>query len=143
MKKKGITISSLIVYLVLFFLFTSFVVMVSSNINNKVFRDRASVQMQKNAAKTMTFFLNSAKNSADVNEIGNAIVFSNNDEYTYKENKLFKNDKIILRDLEKYEYSITDINETKKIISLKVKFKKYTKELEKTFEFTVGGGVYE
>ncbi len=143
MNKKGVTVSSLIVYVVLFYLFTSFVVMISSNINNKIFSDRANVQMNKDATKTITFFLNSAKNSYDVNEIGGELVFANNDEYTYKNERLYKNDKLILRDVKNFEYSITEITPKKKVISVSVDFEKYTKKLSKTFEFTVGGGVYE
>lgn len=143
MKKKGITVSTLIVYVVLFYLFTTFVVMISSNINNKIFLDRGKIQNQRNASKSIAYILNSSKNSSDVNEISSKIVFSNNDEYMYKDNCLYKNDKIVLRDLEKFEYSIADIAPKKKSLNVTLKFKKYTQELEKTYQFIIGGGVYE
>lgn len=141
--KKGITVASLIVYVVLFFLFTSVVVMISSNINNKIFSDRANINNYKNSAKAMTYVLNSAKNSKDATEIDERLVFSNNDEYVYKNNTLYKNDKVILRDITNFEYSITDISNNKKNVNVTFRFKKYTKELEKTYNFIVGGGVYE
>ena len=45
--KKGVTLISIVIYLVLFFTFTVFATSVSSNINRNVFMDKGSVEVEK------------------------------------------------------------------------------------------------
>ncbi|MEG0073281.1 MAG: hypothetical protein RR922_05345 [Clostridia bacterium] len=139
MKKKGVTLSALLVYVVLFYLFTMTATMISSNINNKIFKDRAKVYNYKNSEKTMAYLIESTRNSSSVDVISNKLVFANNDEYKIVNNTVYKNDKVILRDVEKFEYSTADISKYKQQVSINIVFKKYTQKLEKNFNFVVGG----
>ncbi len=142
MKKKGITMTSVVVYVALFFVFTSIAVAISSSMNYEALNEKGNIINNKNIQKLQFNLLNSAKNSIEVFEINGKIVFSNNDEYYYDNQKkrIIKNDATLIQDVENFE--IVDLDsenfDKEKSLCVRVKLKKYGIEKEEELIFSVG-----
>ena len=83
MNKKGITMTSIVVYVMLFFIFTSVAITISTNINFEALSEKGNIINNKNIQKLQFNLLNSAKSSSNVYNISGKVVFSNNDEYYF------------------------------------------------------------
>lgn len=153
--KKGISMVSMLVYVVLFFSFSAFAVGISTNMNYKTLSEKGEIINNEHLQKLQYNLVNSAKNSNNIEEISGKIVFSNNDEYYFNEidNKLYKNGGIIATDVEAFSViNITDLDSvpegfTTKIdsnidyICFEVVFNKYGQTLTKKLFITVGDGI--
>ncbi len=152
MKKSGITMVSIIIYVMLFFVFTTFAILISSNMNYKTLSDKGDLYINEQFQKLQYNLVKSSTNSEYITKINNKIVFSNNDEYTYNTEKkqILKNGGIIAGNVESFNILETtnltnkpenfdyNIDENKTNILIEVKFKKYGKE-KKAQIFVVAG----
>lgn len=153
--KKGFTLVSLVLYVMLFFTFTVFATAISTNLNHKVLSEKGRVIVNENYIKLYTNLINSAKKSNSVDIIDNKIVFSNGDLYEYNsDNKeLLKNSGNLAQNME--SFSVTDLAsvlgssnnindiDLAKCFSLNVTFKKYNEVISKDIIVTVGDDLYE
>lgn len=124
--KKGITMTSIIIYVILFFLFTIAVTVITSNFNSKLFKDRG-LSININSFNKLEYnLLKSGNESNLVNIIDNDLVFSNNDNYIYNIEKgtIKKNGGIITSNIIKYTQEIQD-SDNGKLLTIKIKFEKY------------------
>lgn len=142
MKKSGITMVSIIIYVMLFFVFTSFAILISSNMNYKTLSDKGEIYINEQNQKLQYNLVKSSTNSEYITKINNKIVFSNNDEYTYNAEKkeVLKNGGVIASSVESFNILETtnltnkpenfdyNIDSNKTNILVEVKFKKYSKE---------------
>ena len=152
--KKGVTLISIVIYLVLFFTFTVFATSVSSNINRNVFMDKGSVEVEKEYSKLYINMFSSAKESELYyivqKQSGTNINFSNGDSYLFDLDNgiIYKNEGILIENLKGFsiikleESSNTNLSSEvlKKSESLcfKVSFEKYDQFLERQIVVTVG-----
>ncbi len=152
--KKGITLVSIIIYMVLFFTFTVFAISVSSNLNRNVLMDKGSAEIEEEYSKLYINMFSSAKNSNSYNisskSEGKVISFSNGDSYLFDVYKgyVYKNEGILCRDLN--QANIIESTElvgttlTQNVLSnlnslcLNVSFGKYSQILEREIVVTVG-----
>lgn len=144
MNKKGITMTSIVVYVMLFFIFTSVAITISTNINFEALSEKGNIINNKNIQKLQFNLLNSAKSSSNVYNISGKIVFSNNDEYYFDSTKreILKNDTTIIKDVEKFNIIsssefVENVNENKSV-SVEVMLKKYGNEKIEKMIFSVG-----
>ena len=128
--KKGVTLTSLVIYLVLFTIFTVFTMNISTNINESLFNDRGEAINYSNLVKLKANIETSALNSNDVLTLDNKITFSNGDEYQYNENggNIKKNGGILCTNINSFNVSILEQNSSKKI-DINVGFSKYLNEV--------------
>lgn len=153
MNKKGISLMSMVVYVVLFFAFSAFAVGMGLNMNYKNLAQKGKIWVNEQAQKLQYNMLNSAKSSTTIDHISGRVVFSNNDEYAYDSEKkvIYKNDGILVTDVEDFKIlSINDLTGTpstfnslttdreKDYSCISVKFKKYGQEFETQIFVTVG-----
>lgn len=152
MKKSGLSMTSMALYVVLFFVFTTFAITISSNMNYKTLSDKGDIWINEQYDKLQMNMLNSAKQSNEVNNINGRVVFSNNDEYIfdYTSNRVLKNGGIIAMDITVFE--IIDVssldnkpNDFKsnldndiQNISLNIELKKYGQEKKTQMFLSVG-----
>lgn len=108
MKKAGLSMTSMVIYVALFFAFSAFAVAISTNYNYQTLNEKGCMWVNEQFDKLQYNLLKSAKQSERVSIIADKIVFSNNDEYVYdSENKrVLKNGGIIAMDVE--SFSIID-----------------------------------
>ena len=101
---------SMIIYVVLFFVFSAFAVSLSSNINYQTLSQKGLVYSNEQLQKLQYNMLFSAKNSISIDNISGKIVFSNNDEYTYDSTnkKIYKNGGVLVSEVE--SFNIIDVS---------------------------------
>lgn len=144
MNKKGITMTSIVVYVMLFFIFTSVAITISTNINFEALSEKGNIINNKNIQKLQFNLLNSANSSSNVYNISGKVVFSNNDEYYFDSTKreILKNDTTLIKDVEKFNIIsssefVENVNENKSV-SVEVMLKKYGNEKIEKMIFSVG-----
>ena len=152
--KRGVTLISIIIYLILFTTFTVFAMSVNSNMNRNVFMDKGSIEVENEYSKLYTNMFTSAKNSTSYytssKETVTVINFSNGDYYIFDttNNCVYKNDGILCNNLitfelsEVHNISTTTLAENVLIEShslcVEVSFKKYDQILDRAIVVTVG-----
>lgn len=153
--KKGFTVVSLVLYVMLFFTFTVFATAISTNLNHELLSEKGRVIVNESYIKLYTNLINSAKKSHSVDIIENTIIFSNGDIYEYNlDNKeISKNSGDLVYNMESYAVSnlgdilgvSNDINDIDlvKCFSINVSFKKYNETITKDIVITVGDELYE
>lgn len=138
--KSGITLASLVIYIVLFTSFTVFVSFTSTNMNERLFDNRGEAVNYSNLNKLQYNLENSSLESQDVVVTSNEISYSNGDTYVYNETDkvIYKNGGILCLNVESFTTSLeTGIN-TKKI-TVDVSFNKYLNIMAKTIITCVEG----
>ena len=102
MNKKGITMTSVVIYVILFFIFTSVAITISANMNYEALSEKGDIINNKNIQKLQFNLLNSAKSSNSVFNIEGRVVFSNNDEYYFDNTKgeIVKNNTTLIKNVE-------------------------------------------
>jgi len=138
--KKGITMTSIIVYVILFFIFTTTVTIIASNFNTKLFVDRG-LSIDTNSLNKLQYnLLMSSEDSnlvdiigGEINSygelIGGELVFSNNDSYIYDKDSgvIRKNGGILVSNVIFYSATVAN-GDNGKLLTIHVKFKKYLHE---------------
>lgn len=139
-KKRGITLASLVIYIVLFTSFTVFVSITSTNMNEKLFDNRGEAINYTNLNKLQYNLENSSLESQDVVVTPNSISYSNGDNYVYNESDkvIYKNNGILCLNVENFTVTIDTGVDTKKV-TVAVSFNKYLNILEKTVITCVEG----
>ncbi len=142
-KKRGITVTSLVIYVVLFFMFSFLVTTVTANINKTMFVKRGKIYNVKNTSKLNSYLVTSAKKSDDVYKIDDRLIFNNNDEYVFDSNKkcILKNDKIIVKGVTKFNSTVESTHNNIKQVGVEVEFEKYLVKRQEKYIFAVRGGV--
>lgn len=87
MKRKGISLLSVVIYVVLFFTFMSFATIIATNMNYTSLTYKGRVLNSENFEKLQYNLINSAKASTSIENINGNIVFSNGDSYIYDAEK--------------------------------------------------------
>ena len=155
MYKNGISMITLIIYVVLFFVFSAFAVTMGTNINYQTLVQKGSVYVNEQMQKLQYNLVFSAKNSKTVDNISGRIVFSNNDEYYYDSvnKKIYKNGGVLVDEVESFrvltagelndvpEYFLQDLDPNIDNLCVEVKFKKYGKELSSKLFVSAGDGL--
>ena len=92
-KKSGVTLASLVIYIVLFTSFSIFIAATSANMNNKLFDNRGEAINYSSLNKLQYNIENSSLNSNNVSLVSDALTYSNGDSYSYdsEKNVVYKN----------------------------------------------------
>ena len=136
--KRGITVSSLVLYVVLFFAITTFLSIVYSNMNETLFNNRGMALNYTMLNKLEYNITDSALQSVDIVAEENVITFSNGDKYYYDSTKdiVILNNGILCTSVSKFEPTVTVQNDVKKL-TINLTFNKYMAELNKTIVSSV------
>lgn len=151
-KRAGLTLSSIVIYVVLFFAFSVFAVSMSTNMNYKSMSEKGNIYIHEQFEKFQYNMLSSAKKSISVDEIYGKVVFSNDDEYSFDSSKkaILKNGGILIDSVE--DFNIVDFDDVQDIpetflnnedknasnICCEITLKKYGKQITKNLVVTIG-----
>lgn len=133
--KRGITVTSIIVYVILFFAFTTIATLISSRINKNLFNDRGNAINISSVNKLEYNFLESAINSYEVSLVSeenkDILTFSNSDEYVFdNETKIiYKNGGKLVKFVKEYDVEIEN-----NVIEINLTLNKYTNEISRTIK---------
>lgn len=138
-KKSGITITSLIIYVVGLTLFLSFITTISVVFSSSFFQKQGELIISKEMFKINMYFSELAKDSTDASNIGEKLVFNNGDYLSYDGKNILKNDKKILGNVSNILYNVSEKNGFK-VLTITVTFSKYRMEVVKQYNFVLGRG---
>lgn len=130
--KKGITLSSLVIYIVLFSVFTVFVSTTYSNMNDNLLSSRGQAINYASLNKLQENIENSSIESESVLVTDSSISYSNGDTYVYNlEDKcITKNGGVLCTNVDSFTVTVAK-TEGMIRVSITVKFNKYLSELER------------
>lgn len=136
--KKGVTLTSLVIYVLLFATFTVFVASTYSNMNDKLFANRAKAFNYSSLNKLQENIENSSMQSESVLSDTNTISFSNNDKYVYDSANrcITKNGGILCTNVKSFTINQTNSNGINNI-QISVVFEKYLNELSRSIVCSV------
>lgn len=162
MRRKGLSLISIVIYVALFFAFMTFATIISTNMNYTSLSYKGQVINVENFEKLQYNMLNSAKSSISVDKIGESIVFSNEDEYVYDsgEKKILKNDSVLVSNVISFDVVNIDeldnvpdsffqkendeyinIDNSKQYVCINITFEKYGVQTTSQLFVTVGDDV--
>lgn len=124
--KRGITVSSLVLYVVLFFGITTFISILYTNMNETLFNNRG-VALNYTALNKLEYNLVKSSNSSNNITIKNDVIeFSNGDKYYYADDKdmIILNNGVLCTSVAAFEPNLNEVNGTKKL-QINVTFNKY------------------
>lgn len=136
--KKGITMASLVIYVVAFSAITVVLSLIYNNMNDTLFFNRGR-SINYTALNKLEYNMEySASLSTDVEVTADSIIYSNGDKYTYYKNEkiIMLNDGIFCTDVTKFEPVLTEGNEAI-LVRLNITFKKFSNELNKVIVSSV------
>lgn len=139
MKKSGITMVSIVMYVVIFFALTAIATSVTMAMNSNSLKDKGTIYIQESEIKLKNNLLNSFENSDNITKINNKLVFSNNDEYYYdpQTKTIYKNGGILIQNVEYMTFTLAN---NKGFISLNVNASVVKYNQEKEIIFITGKG---
>ena len=151
-KRSGITLTSIVIYVALFFVFTVFAVAMSTNMNYRALDEKANIYIHEQFCKLEYNMVSSAKASNSVDNVTGYFVFSNNDEYKFDSEKkaILKNDGVLVKSVENFRVidtnklenvdseTVSNIDNDLEYVCLEITFKKYGKQIVKQLFVTVG-----
>lgn len=131
--KKGVTLTSLVVYVLLFATLTVFVANTYTNMNDKLFENRAKAFNFSSLNKLQENIENSSIESESALSDSNTISFSNNDKYVYDNASrcITKNGGILCTNVKSFTINQTNLNGVNNI-QISVVFEKYLTELSRS-----------
>lgn len=137
-KKRGITVTSIVLYVILFFLFTSVTTVISSRFNKNLFNDRGNAINVTAINKLEYNLLNSANNSYMASKVVNGnkttITFSNSDTYVFDldDKVIYKNGGKLIKHIKACE-----INYNNELVDIDITLNKYTNEVTRNIKINV------
>lgn len=138
--KRGVTLVSLVIYIILFTTITVFVSFTSNSMNEKLFDSRGEAINYESLNKLQYNLENSALDSDDVLVNSNEINYSNGDSYVYDqaEKIIYKNGGILCLNVDEFEVGSEKGVGTQKV-TVSVTFTKYLHTISKTIITCVEG----
>lgn len=139
--KKGITVTSLVIYVVSFFTLLTITLSFNTNMTKLNFNKRGLINNYKDVGIVNVNLLKSSKESKEAYKLGDSLVFSNDDEYFWDKNsqKLYKNKKLLCKNVKDFTYSINEESNKTKKIALFISYNNYNKEERVEMQFSFGG----
>jgi len=136
--KRGITVSSIVVYVILFFAFTTITTVISSRFNKNLFNDRGTAINITAINKLEYNLLSSSNESHNVETVVNGnkttVTFSNGDVYVFDldNNTIYKNGGKLVEFVIKCDVTVVD-----KILNLDITVNKYTNQIERNIKINI------
>lgn len=136
MKKTGITMASLVVYVTLLAAFTGVALTVSNNLSNSVFADKGIAQDMTNYEKVLYYLNKSAMESTSATVNSTTVTFSNGDTFSFDTTKseLYMNNGVLCKNVS--SFAIGDIENN--LVDIEITLKKYTHSMSRTITLYVG-----
>lgn len=136
MKKSGITMATLVIYVVLLATFTGVALMVSNNLSDTVLGDKGIAISMTNYEKVLYYLNKSAEESASATVTATTITFSNGDIFEYNSGKgeLKLNGGVLCKNVSEFNIGSIESN----LLNVGVSFKKYTNTMTRNVILNIG-----
>lgn len=136
MKKSGITMATLVIYVVLLATFTGVALVVSNNLSDTVLGDKGIAISMTNYEKALYYLNKSAEESTSATVTATTITFSNGDvfEYNSEKGELKLNGGVLCKNVSEFDIGSIENN----LLNVGVSFKKYTNAMTRTITLNIG-----
>lgn len=136
-KRSGLTMTSIVMYVVIFFALTILATGVTMAMNSNSLQDKGKIYVEEENLKIKKNIKLSLDNSQNVYKIEDKLIFSNGDEYFFDNTTrtLYKNGGVLSQNLLSFEISIKEKNNITYGVNIKYSIEKYNQN--KTFEFSL------
>lgn len=136
-KKSGLTMTSIVMYVVIFFALTILATGVTMAMNSNSLQDKGKIFVEEENLKIKKNIKLSLENSKNVYKIGDKLIFSNGDEYSFDNSTriLYKNGGILSQNLLSFEINIKEKMNVTYGVNVKYTLEKYNQN--KSFEFSL------
>lgn len=136
MKKSGITMATLVIYVVLLATFTGVALMVSNNLSDTVLGDKGIAISMTNYEKVLYYLNKSAEESTSATVTATTITFSNGDifEYNSEKGELKLNGGVLCKNVSEFNIGSIENN----LLNVGVSFKKYTNTMTRNVILNIG-----
>lgn len=135
--EKGITLTSLVVYIIVATLIISTMAMVSTFFFNNVSLVKDQEKYAPEFNKFAMFFVEDVKGNKQATVTTNKVIFADGNTYTYDSNeaKIYRNDTVIAKNVELISFTLTQEtstknNTTKNIITVKFVMGEFNKTMD-------------
>lgn len=130
--EKGVTLTSLVAYIVVFVIIIGMITTISSHFYKNVLQMKEAPQYIDEFNKFSMFFIADVKNNTNITSASNSkIEFGDGTIYSFKDNSIYRNDKKIAKYVKQINFKGSDYtvnNFTKKIVNVNAEFGKKVKQ---------------
>lgn len=139
--EKGITLTTLVAYMVVFTIIIGMVTTISSHFYKNVGQIKEAPQCIAEFNKFSMFFIVDVKKNTEIISISNSrIQFGDGTTYVYENNKIYRNTEPIAKNVQQFSFTsseYTENNFTKKIINVNAKFGKNNETITRNIDFVL------
>lgn len=135
-RKKGITMMSIVVYVILLAAFTGITLAASNNLSNSFFLDKGVAQNMTHYEKTLYYLNKSALESDQVIVDNKSITFLNGDVFKYDETRkeITLNGGVLCKNVSSFDVENLGDN----LLNIYITYNKYTHSMDRTITIYVG-----
>lgn len=139
--EKGVTLTSLVAYIVVFVIIIGMITTISSHFYKNVLQMKEAPQYIDEFNKFSMFFIADVKNNTNITSASNSkIEFGDGTIYSFKDNSIYRNDKKIAKYVKQINFKGSDYtvnNFTKKIVNVNAEFGKKSETITRNIDFVL------
>ena len=139
--EKGITLTSLVIYIIVFMIILTIMTTISSHFYENVSKIKDSQRYISEYNKFSMFFIIDVKRNTDITSINSyRVEFADGTVYMYKNNSIYRNDEQIAKYVKEFSFTQSDytVNDfTKKIINVNATLGNDNEEITRNIDFVL------
>lgn len=139
--EKGITLTTLVVYIAVFVIVIGIVTTISSHFYRNMGQIKEAPQYITEFNKFSMFFVADVKKNTKITSISSsAVEFGDGTKYSYKDNAIYRNDQKIAKYIKQFSFTSSDYTEndfTKKIINVTTEIGKNNETIIRNVDFVL------
>lgn len=140
-KEKGVTLVALTIYILIFMMIIGILTTISTFFYNNIGKVIENPKYVSEFNKFVMFFATDIKNYNSATVTENTVTINDNIIYKFENNKIYRNDTVIAKNILSCKFTITPFNVntiTKNIINLDIKIGRNSSDFfEKNIDFTM------
>lgn len=140
-KEKGVTLVALTIYILIFMMIIGILTTISTFFYNNIGKVIENPKYVSEFNKFVMFFATDIKNHNSATVTENTVTINDNIIYKFENNKIYRNDTVIAKNILSCKFTITPVNVntiTKNIINLDIKIGRNSSDFfEKNIDFTM------
>lgn len=139
--EKGVTLTALVVYIIIFVIIIGIMTTVSSHFYKNVVQVKDAPQYIAEFNKFSMFFIADMKKNTNITSISSSnIEFGDGTKYSYKDNAIYRNEQKIAKYIKQFSFTSSDYTEndfTKKIVNVNTEIGKNDNTITRNIDFVL------
>ena len=139
--EKGVTLTALVVYIVIFIIILTMVSVISASFYKNVGKLQESPKYITEFNKFGMFFVTDVKENTDINSVtSTSLEFADGTKYVYENSSIYRNGEKIAKNVKNFSFTKSDYtvdNFTKKIINVNAEFGNSQVSVKRNIDFVL------